>query len=211
MRRDGVEPPKLESGWVTATWARQCPADTCCSSSTGGSRTHIHGRLKSVALPDWRTVPLFQASPMGFEPTISCVTGRRALRCSTRTYCFRVAQVGVEPTASKVLSRGGLPVAYRAVVVSRQYPEQGSNLQSLGFRPSRSTDGVPGRVVSIKVVPDGIEPSFPGCEPSVVAVGPRDCVAKVDPPGIAPGSPACDTGIFLLDDEPICKSTPPRT
>ena len=29
-----------------------------------------------------------------------------------------------------------------------------------------------------KVVPDGIEPSFPGCEPSVVAVGPRDCVVK---------------------------------
>ena len=119
---------------------------------------------------------------------------------------MRVAQVGVEPTASLVLSQGGLPVAYRADVVSRQYPEQGSNLQSLGFRPSRSTDGVPGRVVSIKVVPDGIEPSFPGCEPSVVAVGPRDCVAKVDPPGIAPGSPACDTGIFLLDDEPILLS-----
>ena len=57
-----------------------------------------------------------------------------------------------------------------------------------------------------KAVPDGIEPSFPGCEPSVVAVGPRDCVAKVDPPGIAPGSPACDTGIFLLDDEPILVS-----
>ena len=84
-----------------------------------------------------------------------------------------VAQMGLEPTASLVLRQGGLPLAYRAVDELHQYPEQGSNLQSLGFKPSRSTDGVPGRV---QVVPDGIEPSFPGCEPSVVAVGPRDCV-----------------------------------
>ncbi len=110
-----------------------------------------------------------------------------------------VAQVGVEPTASLVLSQGGLPVAYRAVVISRQYPEQESHLQTLGFKPSRSACWR----IWAEVVPDGIEPSFPGCEPSVVAVGPRDCVAKVDPPGIAPGSPACDTGIFLLDDEPM--------
>ena len=27
VRRDGVEPPKPGGGWVTATWARQCPAD----------------------------------------------------------------------------------------------------------------------------------------------------------------------------------------
>ena len=37
--------------------------------------------------------------------------------------------------------------------------------------------GVP--VVLVKflseVVPDGLEPSFPGCKPAVVAVGPRDC------------------------------------
>ena len=105
-----------------------------------------------------------------------------------------MAQVGVEPTASLVLNQGGLPVAYRAVVDLHQYPEQGSNLQSLGFRPSRSTDGVPGHVVLSKVVPDGIEPSFPGCEPSVVAVGPRDCVAKVDPPGIAPALSLIEQG-----------------
>ncbi len=112
VRRDGVEPPQLGSGWVTATWARQCPADACCfSSSTGGSRTHNHGHLKSVALPvgvpclvfickhrmsDCVPIPfsnqttndhqIEKASPMGFEPTVSCVTGRRALRCSTRTY-----------------------------------------------------------------------------------------------------------------------------
>jgi hypothetical protein len=29
VRRDGVEPPKPFGVWVTATWARQCPADAC--------------------------------------------------------------------------------------------------------------------------------------------------------------------------------------
>jgi hypothetical protein len=82
--------------------------------------------------------------------------------------------VGVEPTASLVLSRGGLPVAYRAIF-SCQYPEQESNLQTSGFKPDRSAVGVPGRD---RVVPDGIEPSFPGCEPGVVAVGPRDCAIE---------------------------------
>ena len=78
-----------------------------------------------------------------------------------------MAQVGVEPTASLVLSQGGLPVAYRAAVV-----------------------------------PDGVEPSFPGCRPGVVAVGPRDRVFQVEPPGVAPGSPACGAGVVLLDYDP---------
>ena len=70
-------------------------------------------------------------------------------------------------------------------------PEQDSNLQTLGFKPSRSahwrtwakfadTGGLTPRRShsSLRLVPDGIEPSFPGCEPSVVAVGPRDRVGK---------------------------------
>ena len=59
------------------------------------------------------------APPDGFEPTISCVTGRRALQTAPRgrvVLLCPVALVGVEPTASLVLSQGGLPVAYRAVV-----------------------------------------------------------------------------------------------
>src|SRR5262245_34128033 len=76
-----------------------------------------------------------QASPIGFEPTISTVTGWRALRAALRGRTS-VAQVGVEPTASAVLSRGGLPVAYRAMCLL--CPKQESNLQTLGFKPSRS-------------------------------------------------------------------------
>ena len=63
---------------------------------------------------------------MGFEPTTSCVTGRRALQAAPRGHVVvLVAQVGVEPTASKVLSRGGLPVAYRAVVDFVSVPRAG--------------------------------------------------------------------------------------
>ena len=56
--------------------------------------------------------------------------------------------------------------------MSFQYPEQESNLQTLGFKPSRSADW---RIwAPLKVVPDGIEPSFPVCKTGVVAVGPQD-------------------------------------
>ena len=79
-----------------------------------------------------------------------------------------VAQVGVEPTASLVLSQGGLPVAYRAMRV--QCPVQESNLQSLGFKPSRSADWR----IRARVVPDGLEPPLAWIWPGVVAAGPRD-------------------------------------
>ena len=78
---------------------------------------------------------------MGFEPTISCVTGRRALQAAPRGQDSSVAQVGVEPTASLVLSQGGLPIAYRAATYSLpECPERESNSQSLGFKPSRSAN-----------------------------------------------------------------------
>ena len=119
--RDGVEPPQPAGGWVTATWALQCPAGAVRMSNDEirfPRRTALPSRLFSkkgvvaVAL---------QASPMGFEPTTSGVTGRRALPCSTRTCQLSVVSCQARP-----------------------------------------------------VVPDGIEPSFPGCEPDVFAAGPRD-------------------------------------
>ena len=51
---------------------------------------------------------------MGFEPTISTVTGWRALQAAPRGQTFQWPRWGVEPTASLGLSKGGLPVAYRA-------------------------------------------------------------------------------------------------
>jgi hypothetical protein len=107
---------------------------------------------------------------MGFEPTISCVTGRRALQAAPRgRIALSVAQVGVEPTASLVLSQGGLPVAYRAdCVFSTQ--SRNRTCKHTGLSRAALPVGISGRIYS--VVPAGIE--FPGCEPSVVAVGRRD-------------------------------------
>src|SRR5262249_30426172 len=51
-------------------------------------------------------------------PTISTLTGWRALRAAPRGHLvdrIELAQEGFEPSASLVLSESGLPVAYRAV------------------------------------------------------------------------------------------------
>ena len=89
---------------------------------------------------------------MGFEPTISTLTAWRALLAAPRGQCFdSVAQVGLEPTASLVLSQGGLPIAYRAILFRAEYPEQDLNLQTLGFKPSRSAVGVSGRQSPVRL------------------------------------------------------------
>ena len=126
VRRDGVEPPQPAGEWVTATEAHLCPADACCFdlSNTGGSRTHRQSRrfeLRrfSVCVP-CLIQTVVEASPMGFEPMVSTLTGWRALRTAPRGRGFVVAQVGLEPTASlrptfgRCPNQSGLPIAYRA-------------------------------------------------------------------------------------------------
>ncbi len=80
-----------------------------------------------------------------------------------------VAQVGFEPTASLVLSQGGLPIAYRAVMTD--VPRAGLEPANTQFKPSRSAAW---RKWTFQVIPDGLEPSLSGCKPEVVAAGPRD-------------------------------------
>ena len=75
-------------------------------------------------------------------------------------------------------------------------PRAPTDRTSVGRLPQRRTTlrAVPAQTLTdrlSKVVPDGVEPSFPGCEPSVVAVGPRDRVANQDsrkarPQGLEP-------------------------
>ena len=77
--------------------------------------TDIHQGLSLAALPV--CVPCQQASPMGFEPMISTLTGWRALQAAPRGRIL-MAQAGFEPTASLVLSEGGLPIAYWAQAFS---------------------------------------------------------------------------------------------
>ena len=100
MRRAGVEPALPTGGWVTATWARQCPADAIClmSSGTSGVEPTGHEGLSFAALPfAYRAASrVLQASSMRFEPTISTVTGWRGRPGSpTRTgvagLCLRQA------------------------------------------------------------------------------------------------------------------------
>ena len=116
---------------------------------TSGSRTHRSPRFELGRFAGLRTVLSFlthSAPPMGFEPTISTLTGWRAQPdCSARALFLRfrisdfvlhqvVAQEGFEPSASLVLSKSGLPVAYRA---SFQFRGLESNQ-----RPPRSERGV---------------------------------------------------------------------
>ncbi len=118
VRRAGVEPAHPKGGCFTGSWAHRCPADAWFSGGAGESRTRSHQGLSLAALPCLRTAPCSSKAPStGFGPAISCVTGRRALLAAPRGHVHvSVAQVGVEPTASFVLSEGGLPVAYRAAV-----------------------------------------------------------------------------------------------
>ena len=130
MRRAGVEPAQPEGGCFTDSEARQCPADACCPvARVGIEPTNDHQGLSLVALPV--CVPCQEASPMGFEPMTSTVTGWRALQAAPRGQ-IPVAQVGVEPTASLVLSEGGLPIAYRA-----RHPVPGAGVEptSAGSEP----------------------------------------------------------------------------
>ena len=61
--------------------------------------TDMSRRFELRRFSGLRTAPfILKASPIGFEPTTSCVTGKRALRCSTRTCCLRkVRALGFEP------------------------------------------------------------------------------------------------------------------
>ncbi len=106
-----------------------------------------HQGLSLAALPvcvPCRHFHRHSAPPMGFEPTISTLTGWRALRAAPRgRFDSRMAQEGFEPSASLVLSESGLPVAYRAdVCIDRT--QGGIEPTGTRFKPGRSTVGVPG-------------------------------------------------------------------
>ena len=74
------------------------------------------------------------ASPTGFEPVISTVTGWRALQTAPRgrVFSLQVAQVGLDPTASL---RPTLRVGARAKVVC-QLPTEPSCVPQAGFEPA---------------------------------------------------------------------------
>ena len=121
VRRAGVEPaqPRRLAALQPVGLADAQPTHVL-QVAQAGVEPADHEGLSFAALPVCVPCRFIQASSTGFEPAISCVTGRRALQAAPRGHdSFPVAQVGLEPTASLVLSQGGLPVAYRAVSVPR--------------------------------------------------------------------------------------------
>ncbi len=146
---------------------------------------------------------------MGFEPTISALTGRRALLAAPRGRVgfFSFSSSGGNRTDSIPGSKPGWSancLPSRAGAES-MCPKWESNPHPLGFKPGRSagwrTWAIPPGI--LRVVPDGIEPSLSGCKPEVVPLDHGTGLYSVDSPGIAPESPACGAGVFLLDDEPV--------
>ncbi len=105
-----------QRGWVTATWARQCPADTC------------------VRVP-W----------MGFEPMLSTSRAWRPLRTGPPGH-MSVAQGGVEPPASLLLEAGVLPVAYRASRPPRCQRAIGQSVRRESNPPVRRGEPEPGPI-----------------------------------------------------------------
>ena len=86
-----------------------------------------------------------------------------------------MAQVGVEPTASLVLSEGGLPVAYQGVF---SVPGAGVEPASAGSEPDilpvrrPRNNQLLDRAMRPKVRGKGIEPSSPGSRPGSLPVSP---------------------------------------
>ena len=99
-----------------------------------------HRGLSSAAFPiAYRALqrPRWDLNPRLHRDRVASIPG-----CSARTYSSSIAQVGLEPTASLVLSQGGLPIAYRAMLGSHC---GGRNrtcelvVQSHGFLPAETT------------------------------------------------------------------------
>ena len=142
-----------------------------------------------------RTAPcLSKATSTGFEPVISCVTGRRALQAAPRGR-VQVAQVGVEPTASLVLSQGGLPVAYRA----NSSPGRTRTADRHLVRVLPSPLGY--RTVLISVESPGVAPESPACHAGVFLLDHDPNAFSAEAVGLEPTSDmfaaACFPSRFL--------------
>src|SRR5438445_246820 len=79
---------------------------------------------------------------MGFEPTISTLRGWRPLQAGTArvssTHHLSVAQVGLEPTASLVLSESGLPDCLPSHVSLPRCQRTWRTVPGVGVEPTRA-------------------------------------------------------------------------
>ena len=134
VARMGVEPTDIHEGLSFAALPVCVP---CCL----------------VQRPRWDLNPGTDRARM---PGLVLLRDRQASTpgCSTRTYCH-VSSSGGTRTHSIPGSKPRWSADCLPSHLFRQCPEQDSNLQTPGFKPSRSADWR----IWAKVVPDGLEPS----------------------------------------------------
>src|SRR5262245_30967395 len=180
VRRAGFEPAKLRERVGYSHLGLPMPNRRMSVARVGVEPTNRQG-LSLAALPV--CVPRHQASPVGFEPTISTVTGWRALRATLRgrsesNLCFAIP-------APRLLAR---PFVHHVGAGATEIKVFGCSLDVLQEPPTLavthaldvalqvSQESFLVSHFNLQVVPDGIEPPLPGCRPGVVAAGPRDCL-----------------------------------
>lgn len=111
MRRAGVEPAQPAGGWVTATEARQCPADAFLS-TLGGIRTHALHRERVATTPGW-SARATSVPGVGFEPTrtgskpasLPLADPGKSVLSTQYSVLARAEGEGVEP--SRLIARPG--------------------------------------------------------------------------------------------------------
>jgi hypothetical protein len=101
------------------------PSRRMSSSGAGGSRTRRSPRFELGRFADLRTAPQSSQAPStGFEPAISCVTGRRALQAAPRGQC-----ISNDPGGTRTHSIPGSKPRWSAKLPTGPCPGPESNLQ----------------------------------------------------------------------------------
>jgi hypothetical protein len=117
MGDEGVEPLACRLTFLMATVLQAAVRNTTLRSmpsdiDTSGSRTHRSPRFELGRFSRLRTVPCFdisRAPPMGFEPTISTLTGWRALQAAPRGRSFASIESSRFPAALPILPGARCP------------------------------------------------------------------------------------------------------
>ena len=148
-------------GGFTVRWARPCPADAWVFRWRRRESNPQTRRFELRRFAGLRTAPCLVDSALDGIRTRDLLRDGQASTpgCSARA-CMLVAQAGFEPAASSVLSRGGLPVAYRA-----EWSRADSNRRSSPCKGAAVAAGLRDRVCCVLVVAGdraaeaGIEPT----------------------------------------------------
>ena len=111
------------------------------SSGAGGSRTRRSPRFELGRFSDLRTAPLLSKAPStGFEPAISCVTGRRALQAAPRGRCVLNG-----PGGTRTRSIPGSKPRWSSACLPGRAQSRSRTGNRLGLSQAALPIGIPGR------------------------------------------------------------------